>query len=88
MCQDVFEAERVHFNCYYEFSSKGFVFNFACFYFFYSCKSGVFNLSESAGHIDNFNDARGPQSYTAAFRIVSCIPDAQRKFGKVAGASI
>jgi hypothetical protein len=25
-------------------------------------KPGVFNLSDSAGH--NFNDARGPQSYT------------------------
>jgi hypothetical protein len=26
--------------------------------------AGVFNLSDSAGHINNFNDARGPQSYT------------------------
>jgi hypothetical protein len=41
-------------------------------------KSGVFNLSDSAGHINNFNCARGPQSYTAAFRIVSCFPDTQR----------
>jgi hypothetical protein len=40
--------------------------------------AGVFNLSDSAGHINNFNDARGPQSYTAAFRIVSCFPDTQR----------
>jgi hypothetical protein len=31
-----------------------------------------------AGHINNFNDARGPQSYTSAFRIVSCFPDTQR----------
>jgi hypothetical protein len=37
----------------------------------------VFNLSDSAGHINNFNDARGPQRYTAAFRIVICFPDAQ-----------
>jgi hypothetical protein len=29
-----------------------------------SSKPGVFNLSDSAGHINNFNDARGPQSYT------------------------
>jgi hypothetical protein len=29
-----------------------------------SCMPGVFNLSDSAGHINNFNDARGPQSYT------------------------
>jgi hypothetical protein len=28
------------------------------------CRPGVFNLSDSAGHINNFNDARGPQSYT------------------------
>jgi hypothetical protein len=26
-------------------------------------KTGVFNLSDSAGHINNFNDARGSQSY-------------------------
>jgi hypothetical protein len=26
-------------------------------------KAGVFNLSDSAGHINNFNDARGPQSH-------------------------
>jgi hypothetical protein len=38
----------------------------------------VFNLSDSAGHINNFNDARGPQSYTAAFRTVCCFPDTQR----------
>jgi hypothetical protein len=25
--------------------------------------AGVFNLSDIAGHINNFNDARGPQSY-------------------------
>jgi hypothetical protein len=43
-----------------------------------SCRAGVFNLSDSAGHINNFNDARGPQSYTAAFRIVSCFPVTQR----------
>jgi hypothetical protein len=29
-----------------------------------SSSPGVFNLSASAGHINNFNDARGPQSYT------------------------
>jgi hypothetical protein len=29
-----------------------------------SSRPGVFNLSDSAGHINNFNDARGPQSYT------------------------
>jgi hypothetical protein len=29
-----------------------------------SLTTGVFNLSDSAGHINNFNDARGPQSYT------------------------
>jgi hypothetical protein len=27
-------------------------------------KAGVFNLSDSAGHINNFNDARGPHSDT------------------------
>jgi hypothetical protein len=27
-------------------------------------ETGVFNLSDSAGHINNFNDACGPQSYT------------------------
>jgi hypothetical protein len=43
-----------------------------------SSMSRVFNLSDIAGHINNFNDARGPQSYTAAFRIVSCFPDTQR----------
>jgi hypothetical protein len=51
-------------------------------------RTGVFNLSDSVGHTNNFNDARRPQSYTAAFRIVSCIPDTQRKLGKVAGVSI
>jgi hypothetical protein len=29
-----------------------------------SSRAGVFNLSDSVGHINNFNDARGPQSYT------------------------
>jgi hypothetical protein len=43
-----------------------------------SLTAEVFNLSDSAGHINNFNDARGPQSYTAAFRIVTCFPDTQR----------
>ena len=28
-----------------------------------SCTAGVFNLSDNAGHINNFNDARGPLSY-------------------------
>jgi hypothetical protein len=41
-------------------------------------RAGVFNLSDSAGHINNFNDARGPQSYAAAFRMLSCFPDTQR----------
>jgi len=40
--------------------------------------AGVFNLSDNAGHINNFNDARGPLSYTAVFRIVRCFPDSQR----------
>jgi len=41
-------------------------------------KSGVFNLSDTAGHINNFSDARGLLSYTAVFRTVSCFPDSQR----------
>jgi len=41
-------------------------------------RPGVFSLSDNAGNINNFNDARGPLSYTAVFKIVSCLPDSQR----------
>jgi hypothetical protein len=32
--------------------------------------AGVFNLSDSAGHINNFNDACGPQSYDVHVHII------------------
>jgi hypothetical protein len=32
--------------------------------------AGVFNLLDSAGHINNFNDARGPQSYDVHVHII------------------
>jgi hypothetical protein len=32
--------------------------------------AGVFNLSDSAGHINNFNDARGPQTYDVHVHII------------------
>jgi len=31
-------------------------------------RAGVFNLSDNAGHINNFNDGRGPLSYTECHR--------------------
>jgi hypothetical protein len=33
-------------------------------------KPGVFNLSDSAGHINNFSDSRGPQSYDIHVHII------------------
>jgi hypothetical protein len=33
-------------------------------------KSGVFNLSDIAGHINNFNDACGPQTYDVHVHII------------------
>jgi hypothetical protein len=35
-----------------------------------SYRPGVFNLSDSAGHIYNFNDARGPQTYDIHVHII------------------
>jgi hypothetical protein len=32
--------------------------------------AGVFNLSDSAGHINNFSDARGPQTYDVHVHII------------------
>jgi hypothetical protein len=33
-------------------------------------KAGVFNISDSAGHINNFNDARGPQTYDVHVHVI------------------
>jgi hypothetical protein len=33
-------------------------------------RPGVFNLSDSAGHINNFNDARGPQTYDVHVHVI------------------